>query len=55
MFKLERKSVGVTMKNEFRSFFSIDIYQDFQIRISFKYRTKKMMHGYFLSFFIDST
>ena len=34
-------------------FFHSDIY--LQIRISFKYRTKKMMHGYFLSFFIDST
>ena len=51
---LKENLFGVTMKNEFRSFFSIDIYQDFQIRISFKYRTKKMMHGYFLSFFIDS-
>ena len=34
-------------------FFHSDIY--LQIRISFKYRTKKMMHGYFLSFFFDST
>ena len=55
LLKLERKS-GVTMKNlnEFWIvFFHSDIY--LQIRISFKYRTKKMMHGYFLSFFIDST